>query len=187
MKLVVSIGGDNIKSETFSLITSSAEGISNFTKGVAKFISKNDIDGVEIDWRWPSKQGGVKDKDDLTTLMKVLRLAIDDQVHKVSKREATAVKIGESIIERMKKGQDKTAKKTAKVIEGNESKKTEGDGVTEIPSLDIYDDYAFSATEEPEEHTTTESYLYDDYVYFGSDEIDAVTTTQKYESSEADR
>lgn len=89
LRLVASIGGENVKTETFSLVTSSVEGVANFTEGVVAFVTANGLDGLEVDWRWPGQNGGSKDKDDVTTLMKVVRLALDQKVHSVSRRTAT--------------------------------------------------------------------------------------------------
>ncbi|KAK8754238.1 hypothetical protein OTU49_015097, partial [Cherax quadricarinatus] len=88
LRVVASVGGSKVKPETFSLITASVDGIANFTDSVAEFLSRNNLDGVEVDWRWPGLAGGNKDKNDLTTLIKVLRLVLDQQVHSVSRREA---------------------------------------------------------------------------------------------------
>lgn len=71
LRIVASLGGSRVKAETFSLLTSSAEGLANFTQGASDFVREMALDGLEVDWRWPGQQGGAKDRQDLTTLMKV--------------------------------------------------------------------------------------------------------------------
>ncbi|KAK3876870.1 hypothetical protein Pcinc_018368 [Petrolisthes cinctipes] len=89
LKIVASLGGSRMKGETFSLLTSSVEGLANFTQGASDFINEMGLDGLEMDWRWPGQQGGAKDRQDLTTLMKVLRLVLDQQGHRVRRSDLT--------------------------------------------------------------------------------------------------
>lgn len=76
---MASIGAENVKTETFSVVTSSVESVANFTEGVVAFVTANGLDGLEVDWRWPGQNGGDKDKDDVTTLMKVRVEGDDDK------------------------------------------------------------------------------------------------------------
>lgn len=67
---MASLGGNSVKRETFALLTSSVESVANLTQGAATFLEAHQLDGIEVDWRWPTTG---KDKEDLTTLVKVRR------------------------------------------------------------------------------------------------------------------
>ncbi|KAF2350957.1 Glycoside hydrolase family 18 catalytic domain [Trinorchestia longiramus] len=90
LRTIVSVGGSSVKAESFERIVSTKSSISNFTDNIVDFLQTKDMDGVEVDWQWPGQRGGSKDRNDLTLLMKSLRVALDDlsQEHKVKKREA---------------------------------------------------------------------------------------------------
>ncbi|KAK8383869.1 hypothetical protein O3P69_015961 [Scylla paramamosain] len=85
LKVVASLGGERVKGDTFSLLTSSADAVANLTQATSTFLATHQLDGLEVDWRWPSD---AKAKEDLTTLIKVLRLVLDQKVHNVTKRAA---------------------------------------------------------------------------------------------------
>ena len=57
-----------MKGDTFSLLTSSVEAVTNLTEAASTFLATHQLDGLEVDWRWPSH---AKEREDLTTLIKV--------------------------------------------------------------------------------------------------------------------
>ncbi|XP_018019179.1 uncharacterized protein LOC108675662 [Hyalella azteca] len=89
LRVIVALGGTSIKSTSFAQVTSTKAAVANFSEQVVDFLRTRRMDGVEVDWRWPGEDGGSKDRDDLTLLIKTLRASLDelDDEHNRVKRE----------------------------------------------------------------------------------------------------
>ncbi|KAK4298653.1 hypothetical protein Pmani_029009 [Petrolisthes manimaculis] len=155
LKIVASLGGSRMKGETFSLLTSSAEGLANFTQGASDFINEMGLDGLEMDWRWPGQQGGAKDRQQLTTLMKVLRLVLDQQGHRVRRSDLT------------QQHEDDTTTTTELYTT------TQDDPITTITTTTTTDDYATISTIE-DYYTTIAT----------DDELETVTPSMENENTD---
>ncbi|GAB6031999.1 hypothetical protein CHUAL_010376 [Chamberlinius hualienensis] len=79
LKTMVSIGGWEEGSKTFTPMVSSIENRQKFVSSVIEFLNKYNFDGVEIDWRFPTlREGGaVEDKDNFVHLLKDLKTAFE--------------------------------------------------------------------------------------------------------------
>ncbi|KAK7077759.1 hypothetical protein SK128_016555 [Halocaridina rubra] len=191
MKLLASLGGPHVKAETFSLVTSSVEGVANFTEGLISFVASNQLDGIEIDWRWPGQHGGRKEIDDVSTLMKVVRLALDQRVHSVSRREAediTATFAPDSLIITEEEEDEiiKPVTDAAEVVPTAATKEITTETTTQLPEEEIL-------TESPDNIKSYFDYIGDyfndyfaeyfpedypvDYAEYYSDDYDIASTT----------
>jgi len=62
LKVVASLGGDDFSAETFSSLIADKDRFDNLTSSVNNLYKDGVINGVEIDWEWPVKEGGKKDR-----------------------------------------------------------------------------------------------------------------------------
>ena len=63
LKIVISLGGSSgLDGSTFSSLITDSNKLSNLTSSVNKFYRDGIINGLEIDWEWPFKVGGKKDR-----------------------------------------------------------------------------------------------------------------------------
>ena len=69
LRVVASLGGEAMKGSLFSSLITENESFSNLTSSINDFHKKDVIDGLEIDWEWPVRDGGKKDR------MKLIRYA----------------------------------------------------------------------------------------------------------------
>ena len=71
LRVLLSLGGNAIKSEVFETITSSKSLSVEVATNVATYLQANTLDGVELNWQWPGTSGGSKSRDGLTRFTKV--------------------------------------------------------------------------------------------------------------------
>ena len=69
LRVVVSLGGEAVKGSLFSSLITDNESFTNLTSSINEFHKDDVIDGLEIDWEWPVRDGGKKDR------MKLIRYA----------------------------------------------------------------------------------------------------------------
>ena len=69
LRIVASLGGEAVKGSLFSSLITENESFSNLTSSINDFHKDDVIDGLEIDWEWPVRDGGKKDR------MKLIRYA----------------------------------------------------------------------------------------------------------------
>ncbi len=74
-KVYLSVGGAR-DSDNFHKLTPNAAARQAFAKNVAEFLTKHNLDGVDIDYEFPEND---KEKDDLTKLMQELNIAVKKQ------------------------------------------------------------------------------------------------------------
>ena len=60
--VLASLGGSAVKSSTFSSFITNRESLNNLTSSINEMYRSGLLDGVEIDWEWPSQLGGKKDR-----------------------------------------------------------------------------------------------------------------------------
>ena len=60
--MLASLGGDAVKASTFSSFITNRESLNNLTSSINEMYRSGLLDGVEIDWEWPSQLGGKKDR-----------------------------------------------------------------------------------------------------------------------------
>ncbi len=53
LKVILSIGGENFPSSSFSAMASSNESRALFISSLQEFLTENNFDGVDINWQWP--------------------------------------------------------------------------------------------------------------------------------------
>ena len=76
LRVVASLGGEAMKGSLFSSLITENESFSNLTSSINDFHKKDVIDGLEIDWEWPVRDGGKKDR------MKLIRYTrVSKQFH----------------------------------------------------------------------------------------------------------
>ena len=75
LRVVASLGGQAMKGSLFSSLITENESFSNLTSSISDFHKKDVIDGLEIDWEWPVRDGGKKDR------MKLIRYARVSNCH----------------------------------------------------------------------------------------------------------
>ena len=136
--------------------------------------------------------------------LQVLRLSLDKQVHKVTRRDTSAVKIGESIVESL--NQEVTTEAVEALLEElsggvsttptpNEGEELEDEenSVTTTVGYDLINfanDYENVITDDPQDDnaelvTTTETSLYDEYDYY--DGLTTPTTENYLLTTDAER
>lgn len=72
LKIMLSVGGWNARSQAFSEIVSSRQNMVEFTSNSINFIRQYGFDGLDIDWEYPTVRGGKQgDRDGFTQLVKV--------------------------------------------------------------------------------------------------------------------
>ena len=69
-KILVCIGGGGKFSNHFREMAGSSKAVNNFAKNVHNFISKNNYDGIELDWEFPKSDADTRN---LTALLRKLR------------------------------------------------------------------------------------------------------------------
>ena len=62
LKVVASLGGDDFSADTFSSLIADKDRFDNLTSSVNDLYKDGVINGIEIDWEWPVKEGGKKDR-----------------------------------------------------------------------------------------------------------------------------
>ncbi|KAF7490087.1 Chitotriosidase-1 [Sarcoptes scabiei] len=102
---LISIGGWNEGSDKYSMLVKSSKNRQIFIKSVLKFLKRFDLDGLDIDWEYPSMQansdqerriGREKDREDFVKLLKELRDAFKPYGYVLS----IAVSAGKDTIDR---------------------------------------------------------------------------------------
>ena len=66
---MVSLGGEAVKGSLFSSLITDNDSFNNLTSSINEYHKDAVIDGLEIDWEWPVRDGGKKDR------MKLIRYA----------------------------------------------------------------------------------------------------------------
>ena len=69
LRVVVSLGGEAVKGSLFSSLITNNDSFNNLTSSISNYHKDEVIDGLEIDWEWPVRDGGKKDR------MKLIRYA----------------------------------------------------------------------------------------------------------------
>ena len=73
LKLIISLGGDRVKSATFSSIVANEFRLRNLTDSLDDLHGEGIIDGLEINWQWPLIGDG-GDKKDRSRLLRLARV-----------------------------------------------------------------------------------------------------------------
>ncbi|MEE1946468.1 glycosyl hydrolase family 18 protein [Pedobacter sp. KR3-3] len=84
VKVGISVSGS---SAYFATMASSATARTKFVTNVVNFAKNNDLNGVDIDWEYPSTSGSAPSADNFTLLMKEL----STELHKINKFLSAAV------------------------------------------------------------------------------------------------
>ena len=74
LKLLVSLGGRAVKASVFAAVAADKHRMRNLTDSIDRLHSRGDrpvIDGVEIDWEWPTAGGDEEDRDSLVRYARV--------------------------------------------------------------------------------------------------------------------
>lgn len=73
LKLLISVGGAKVKGLAFSTLASEAgqDSLANLTASIGDLRKDEVIDGVEVDWEWPTQFGDKKDKTRLVSFIRV--------------------------------------------------------------------------------------------------------------------
>jgi chitinase len=70
--VTIAIGGWGEGSENYSIMAADPAKRKKFIDSVLIFVKKFDFDGVDMDWEYPGRRGGIpEDKENFVTLMKV--------------------------------------------------------------------------------------------------------------------
>lgn len=76
LKVSLAIGGGKVESASFSKIASDPLRRSSFVKSALQFLLKYGFDGLDLDWEYPTQEGGKpEDRENFTQLVKELRSA----------------------------------------------------------------------------------------------------------------
>jgi len=76
LKITLAIGGWNEGSTKYSEMARDATKRKTFTESVITFLKQYNFDGLDLDWEYPAKRGGIpEDKDNFILLIKDLRAA----------------------------------------------------------------------------------------------------------------
>jgi len=74
LKTLIAIGGWNEGSTKYSNMAATSEGRKRFIQSVIKFISTHGFNGLDLDWEYPTKRGGIPaDKQNFVKLLLELR------------------------------------------------------------------------------------------------------------------
>uniref|UniRef100_A0A4D5S3V8 chitinase n=1 Tax=Ixodes scapularis TaxID=6945 RepID=A0A4D5S3V8_IXOSC len=80
LKTIIAIGGWNEGSIKYSKMASTSEGRAKFVKSVVDFVELHGIDGLDMDWEYPTQRGGnPEDRDNFVKLLSELRAAFDEK------------------------------------------------------------------------------------------------------------
>ena len=71
---MVSLGGEAMKASTFSTFITDIKSLNNLTSSINRLYRDGYLDGVELDWEWPTREGGKKDR---IKLIRYARVSID--------------------------------------------------------------------------------------------------------------
>jgi chitinase len=98
LKILVSVGGWTW-SKNFSDAALTAESRGVFIESAVDFVTKYDLDGLDIDWEYPSLKGDdntfrPEDKENYTLLLKELRLRFDREGHRLHRHLYTSIATG---------------------------------------------------------------------------------------------
>jgi len=80
LKTILAVGGSNEGSQKYSIMASTAENRQAFVDSAVAFLKKYGFDGLDLDWEYPTLNGGApEDKDNFVELLKELRAAFDPE------------------------------------------------------------------------------------------------------------
>lgn len=102
LRIVVSLGGEAVKGSLFSSLITDNDAFNNLTSSINHFHKDDVIDGLEIDWEWPVRDGGKKDRMKLIRYARQIKIAVGEEVvlrgqrnqrsipnsHRITKRES---------------------------------------------------------------------------------------------------
>ena len=74
LKVMASLGGEAMKASTFTTFITDIESLNNLTSSINRLYRDGLLDGVELDWEWPTREGGKKDR---IKLIRYARVSID--------------------------------------------------------------------------------------------------------------
>jgi len=78
LKITLAIGGWNEGSTKYSEMARDPEKRKTFVESVVEFLKKHNFDGLDLDWEYPAKRGGIpEDKDNFILLIRDLRAAFE--------------------------------------------------------------------------------------------------------------
>jgi len=80
LRIVASLGGEAVKGSLFSSLITENESFSNLTSSINDFHKDDVIDGLEIDWEWPVRDGGKKDRMKLIRYARQIKIAVGEEV-----------------------------------------------------------------------------------------------------------
>jgi len=80
LRVVVSLGGEAVKGSLFSSLITDNESFTNLTSSINEFHKDDVIDGLEIDWEWPVRDGGKKDRMKLIRYARQIKIAVGEEV-----------------------------------------------------------------------------------------------------------
>ncbi|XP_069687368.1 acidic mammalian chitinase-like [Periplaneta americana] len=85
IKSLLAIGGWNEGSTKYSEMAATQEGREKFADSVVSFVEKQGFNGLDLDWEYPARRGGVpEDKDHFTLLLKVLSEKLHARGHLIT-------------------------------------------------------------------------------------------------------
>ena len=98
LKILISVGGWEW-SGAFSDMCLTSESRAKFIEGAVRFVQKNNLDGIDIDWEYPGLPGAgnvhrPEDKQNFTTLLAGLRMALDNLGMKTGKHYLVTIAAG---------------------------------------------------------------------------------------------
>merc|ERR1712158_290789 len=80
LRVVASLGGEAMKGSLFSSLITENESFSNLTSSINDYHKSDVIDGLEIDWGWPVRDGGKKDRMKLIRYARQIKIAVGEEV-----------------------------------------------------------------------------------------------------------
>ncbi|XP_050419117.1 chitotriosidase-1 [Patella vulgata] len=83
LKTLLSVGGQNAMSTTFTGLSSNATNIDHFANASAKFLRDNGFDGIDVDWEFPGETENTKQQ--FTALLKGLKEGFDRETKESGK------------------------------------------------------------------------------------------------------